>query len=56
MENYDGKVESICKQGKPDGAEVVKHLGALRGFGDPTARIFLALLDKQMSVKPTDWR
>jgi uncharacterized HhH-GPD family protein len=49
-------VESIWKRGKPDGPEVLKRLTALPGFGDQKARIFLALLGKQMGVKPTDWR
>ncbi|EWM17187.1 HhH-GPD superfamily base excision DNA repair protein [Kutzneria sp. 744] len=56
VENYDGKVESLWKQGKPNGAEVLKRLTALPGFGDQKARIFLALLGKQMGVKPTGWR
>ena len=56
VEHYDGKVESIWKQGKPDGAEVLKRLTALPGFGDQKARIFLALLGKQMGVRPSGWR
>ena len=56
VENYDGKVDKIWKQGKPDGAEVVKRLKALPGFGDQKARIFLALLGKQMGVRPAGWR
>lgn len=56
VEHYDGKVESIWKRGKPDGVEVLKRLTALPGFGDQKARIFLALLGKQMGVKPAGWR
>jgi uncharacterized HhH-GPD family protein len=52
VEQYDGKVESIWKQGKPDCAEVLKRLTALPGFGDQKARIFLALLGKQLGVRP----
>ena len=56
VEHYDGKVESIWKKGRPDGVEVLERLTALPGFGDQKARIFLALLGKQMGVKPTGWR
>lgn len=56
VEHYDGKVESLWKQGKPDGVEVLKRLTGLPGFGDQKARIFLALLGKQMGVKPAGWR
>ncbi|MFI9382063.1 HhH-GPD-type base excision DNA repair protein [Kutzneria sp. NPDC052558] len=56
VEHYDGKVERIWTQGKPDGAEVLKRLVALPGFGDQKARIFLALLGKQLGVRPSGWR
>ena len=56
VEHYDGKVESIWKRGKPDGAEVLKRLTGLPGFGDQKARIFLALLGKQMGIRPSGWR
>jgi uncharacterized HhH-GPD family protein len=56
VENYDGKTERIWKTGKPDGAEVLKRLKALPGYGEQKARIFLALLGKQLGVQPTGWR
>ncbi|REH17448.1 hypothetical protein BCF44_1464 [Kutzneria buriramensis] len=34
VEHYDGKVESLWKQGKPDGAEVLTRLTGLPGFGN----------------------
>ena len=40
----------------PDGAEVLKRLKKLPGFGDQKAKIFLALLGKQRDVQPTGWR
>ncbi len=38
------------------GAELVGRLRALPGFGDQKARIFTALLGKQLKVRPTGWR
>jgi len=35
---------------------VLKRLKALPGYGDQKARIFLALLGKQIGVQPTGWR
>jgi uncharacterized HhH-GPD family protein len=55
-ENYAGKVEAIWKRGRPDGAEVLKRLKGLPGFGEQKARIFLALLGKQIGVQPEGWR
>jgi uncharacterized HhH-GPD family protein len=54
--NYDGKAERIWTAGKPDGAEVLRRLKALPGYGDQKARIFLALLGKQRGVRPEGWR
>ena len=41
---------------EPDGAEILKRLKALPGFGEQKAKIFLALLGKQYGVKATGWR
>jgi len=54
VENYDGDVGRIWDEG--DGAAVLKRLKALPGFGDQKARIFLALLGKQLDVRPEGWR
>ncbi|NKE57244.1 Fe-S cluster assembly protein HesB [Lentzea sp. PSKA42] len=56
IEHYDGEVVSIWTQGDPGGAEVLKRLKKLPGFGDQKARIFLALLGKQLDVQPEGWR
>ena len=40
----------------PDGAEVLKRLEALPGFGSQKARIFLALLGKRYGVDAAGWR
>ncbi|MET4047667.1 MULTISPECIES: HhH-GPD-type base excision DNA repair protein [unclassified Rhodococcus (in: high G+C Gram-positive bacteria)] len=56
VENYDGKPDQIWRRDSPDGPEVLKRLKALPGYGDQKARIFLALLGKQMEVTPDGWR
>lgn len=56
VKHYDGKVESIWKDGNLNGKEVLNRLKSLPGFGDQKARIFLALLGKQMGVQPEGWR
>lgn len=38
------------------GAELLARMKALPGFGDQKARIFVALLGKQLGVQPTGWR
>jgi len=56
VENYDGDTVAIWTSGNPDGKEVLKRLKALPGYGDQKARIFLALLGKQIGVEPKGWR
>ena len=56
VENYDGRTEAIWTDGNPDGKEVLKRLKALPGYGDQKAKIFLALLGKQLGAQPTGWR
>ncbi|MDH6282493.1 HhH-GPD-type base excision DNA repair protein [Prescottella agglutinans] len=56
VENYDGDTAAIWTSGDPDGKEVLKRLKALPGYGDQKARIFLALLGKQIGVQPAGWR
>lgn len=38
------------------GAELLARMKALPGFGDQKARIFVALLGKQLKVRPAGWR
>ena len=38
------------------GAELLKRVAALPGFGEQKARIFVALLGKQLGVQPPGWR
>lgn len=56
IEHYDGRTERIWTDGDPGGKEVLKRLKALPGYGEQKAKIFLALLGKQLGVQPTDWR
>lgn len=60
-DRYDGDTAKIWSEpgadgAPPTGAEVLKRLKALPGFGDQKARIFLALLGKQRDVQPAGWR
>lgn len=56
VDDYDGDVTRLWTDGDPDGAEVLRRLRALPGFGEQKARIFLALLGKQRGVRPAGWR
>lgn len=56
VEQYDGDATALWTAGEPDGAEVLKRLKALPGYGEQKARIFLALLGKQYGVTPSGWR
>lgn len=56
VDQYDGDAATLWTSGDPDGAEVLRRLKALPGFGEQKAKIFLALLGKQYGVTPTGWR
>lgn len=56
VEEYHGDAARIWTHGDPDGPTVLRRLKALPGFGDQKARIFLALLGKQLGVEPLGWR
>lgn len=56
VEVYDGRAERVWTDGDPDGREVLRRLKALPGFGDQKARIFLALIGKQLGVDLDGWR
>lgn len=54
--DYDGSAENVWTQGNPNGAEVLKRLKSLPGFGEAKAKIFLALLGKQRGLSATGWQ
>lgn len=55
VDDYDGHAERVW-EGVADGAELLRRLEALPGFGKQKAQIFLALLGKQLGVRPNGWR
>ncbi|WP_326545671.1 HhH-GPD-type base excision DNA repair protein [Mycolicibacterium sp. ND9-15] len=56
VDRYDADAAALWTAGDPDGAEVLRRLKALPGFGEQKAKIFLALLGKQYGVSPQGWR
>lgn len=56
QDEWGGETAAIWTKGSPDGAEVLRRLKALPGFGEQKAKIFLALLGKQRGLKASGWR
>nr|WP_314840541.1 HhH-GPD-type base excision DNA repair protein [uncultured Microbacterium sp.] len=56
VDNWGGDPRALWTQGDPSGAEVLKRLKALPGFGEQKAKIFLALLGKQYGFTGAGWR
>jgi uncharacterized HhH-GPD family protein len=54
-EQYGGRADAIWK-GARSGDELLARLKALPGFGEQKAKIFAALLGKQLGVRPEGWR
>ncbi|WP_329039320.1 Fe-S cluster assembly protein HesB [Streptomyces sp. NBC_00178] len=52
---YEGRAEAVWEDA-PTGADLLRRLKALPGFGPQKAQIFLALLGKQFGVRPEGWR
>jgi uncharacterized HhH-GPD family protein len=55
-DDWGGDASAIWTSGNPDGAEVLRRLKALPGFGEQKAAIFLALLGKQLGLSAPGWR
>jgi uncharacterized HhH-GPD family protein len=55
VDEYDGDPAAVW-EGAADGADLVKRLGKLPGFGKQKAQVFAALLGKQLGVQPEGWR
>ncbi|ORV06457.1 HhH-GPD-type base excision DNA repair protein [Mycobacterium celatum] len=56
VDRYNSDAAALWTAGDPDGAELLRRLKGLPGFGEQKARIFLALLGKQYGVTPPGWR
>lgn len=55
VEHYDGSAQALW-EGADTGAELLRRLQALPGFGAQKSKIFVALLGKQLGVRPPGWR
>lgn len=55
-DKWVGDTSAMWTSGNPDGAEILRRLQALPGFGEQKAKIFLALLGKQCGLTATGWR
>ena len=54
VDEYSGRAENLWETA-PTGAELLKRLKALPGFGDGKSRIFVGLLGKRLDVTPDGW-
>jgi len=54
VESYGGDAAAIWTSAA-DGKELLANVKALPGFGEQKARIFIALLGKQLGVRPPGW-
>ena len=54
VERYGGQPERIWES-VADGQELLANVRSLPGFGDQKSRIFVALLGKQLGVRPPGW-
>ncbi|HUQ00380.1 MAG TPA: HhH-GPD-type base excision DNA repair protein [Aeromicrobium sp.] len=54
VDEYDGDAARVWT-GAKSGADLMKRLQQLPGYGEQKARIFTALLAKQFDVKPRGW-
>jgi len=55
VDQYDGEAAQLWQTAET-GAELLKRVEALPGFGAQKARIFVALLGKQLGARPPGWR
>ena len=55
VDQYDGDAARLWETAG-SGAELLKRIAALPGFGAQKAQIFVALLGKQCGVRPEGWR
>jgi uncharacterized HhH-GPD family protein len=55
VEEYGGDTAALWSTA-PTGAELYKRVAGLSGFGPQKAKIFVAMLGKQLGVRPPGWR
>lgn len=55
VDEWGGDASAIWTSGDPDGKTVLTRLRALPGFGEQKAKIFLALLGKQLGFDGDGW-
>ena len=55
VERYDGDPARLWSEAA-DGAELLRRVGELPGFGRQKAQIFVALLGKRFGIAPAGWR
>ncbi|MBD0292591.1 MAG: Fe-S cluster assembly protein HesB [Jiangellaceae bacterium] len=55
VDRYGGDVSRLWTE-PTSGADLLRRLQELPGFGEQKARIFVALLGKQLGVRPEGWR
>jgi uncharacterized HhH-GPD family protein len=54
VDEYDGHAERLWEDAG-SGAELMRRLQALPGYGKQKAQIFIALVGKQLGVRPDGW-
>jgi uncharacterized HhH-GPD family protein len=55
MEEYEGEPAQVWESAS-SGTQLLKQVAALPGFGAQKAQIFVALLGKQLGVRPDGWQ
>lgn len=55
VESYGGRAERVWADAE-DGTDLLRRVKALPGFGEQKAKIFVALLGKQLGVRPAGWQ
>ncbi|WP_336659659.1 HhH-GPD-type base excision DNA repair protein [Leucobacter sp. USHLN153] len=56
VDEWGGDAAALWTEGSPDGKTVLKRLRALPGFGEQKAKLFLALIGKQLGFSGAGWR
>ena len=56
VKDWDGDTSALWTRDDPDGAEILKRLKKLPGFGEQKAKIFLAVLGKRLGINAAGWR